>query len=67
MGKEIIMNQENETNPRKLSYTGAGMGIGLVVGGLLGLLIDNLAFSAGGGMVLGLAIGLALENRRQNQ
>jgi F0F1-type ATP synthase assembly protein I len=61
------MNQENETTRRKLSYTGAGMGIGLVVGGLLGLLIDNLAFSAGGGMVLGLAIGLALENRRQDQ
>ncbi len=61
------MNQENETNPRKFSYTGAGMGIGLIVGGLLGLLIDNLALSAGGGMVLGLAIGLALENRRQNQ
>lgn len=43
------------------------MGIGLVVGGLLGLLIDNLAFSAGGGMILGLAVGLALEKRRRNQ
>jgi hypothetical protein len=40
------------------------MGIGLVVGGVLGLLIDNLAFSAGGGMVLGLAIGYALDQRR---
>jgi F0F1-type ATP synthase assembly protein I len=40
------------------------MGIGLVVGGVLGLLIDNLAISAGGGMVLGLAIGAALDQRR---
>jgi F0F1-type ATP synthase assembly protein I len=61
------MSQENSTKTSKWTYTGAGMGIGLVVGGLLGLLIDNLAFSAGGGMVLGLAVGLALEKRRQNQ
>jgi hypothetical protein len=40
------------------------MGLGLLMGGLLGLLIDNLAFSAGGGMILGLAIGTALESRR---
>jgi hypothetical protein len=40
------------------------MAIGLVVGGLVGLLTDNLAISAGGGMVLGLAIGAALEQRR---
>ena len=48
----------------RISYTSAGMGLGLVFGGILGLLIDNLAFSAGGGMILGLAIGLALENRK---
>jgi hypothetical protein len=34
---------------------------------VLGLLIDNLAFSAGGGMILGLAMGLALENRRRRE
>jgi F0F1-type ATP synthase assembly protein I len=67
MDKELLMSEENHSQPAKFTYTGAGMGIGLVVGGLLGLLIDNLAFSAGGGMVLGLAIGLALENRRQDQ
>ncbi len=61
------MTQENKTKTTKLTYTGAGMGIGLVVGGLLGLLIDNLAFSAGGGMILGLAVGLALEKRRRNR
>jgi uncharacterized membrane protein (Fun14 family) len=31
------------------------------------LLIDNLAFSAGSGMILGLVIGLALEKRRVSQ
>jgi F0F1-type ATP synthase assembly protein I len=57
---------KNETNPKKARFSimGAAMGLGLLVGGILGLLVDNLAFSAGGGMVLGLAIGTALENRR---
>ena len=61
------MSQDAQSNTVRWTYTGAGMGIGLVVGGLLGLLIDNLAFSAGGGMILGLAMGLALEKRRKNQ
>lgn len=57
-----------DTKPKKIrrtTYTAAGMGIGLVLGGVLGLLIDNLAVSAGGGMILGLAVGLALEKKRQ--
>lgn len=60
------MSQDNASN-KSASYTivGAGMGIGLVLGGILGLLIDNLAFSAGGGMILGFAVGLALEKSRQ--
>jgi hypothetical protein len=60
------MSQEENTK-RTANYTivGAGMGIGLVLGGILGLLIDNLAFSAGGGMILGLAVGLALERKKQ--
>jgi hypothetical protein len=48
----------------RISYTSAGMGFGLVLGGFLGLLIDNLAFPAGGGMILGLAFGLALDKRK---
>lgn len=62
------MSQESTTN-KSANYTivGAAMGIGLVVGGIMGLLIDNLAFSAGGGMILGLAFGLALEKKRQAQ
>ncbi len=59
------MSPENETKkPGRISYTSAGMGLGLVLGGILGLLIDNLAFSAGGGMILGLAFGLAVEKRK---
>jgi F0F1-type ATP synthase assembly protein I len=61
------MSSENETNkPARISYTAGGMALGLVFGGILGLLIDNLAFSAGGGMILGLAIGLALEKRKES-
>jgi hypothetical protein len=61
------MNQENQSKKFRLTYTGAGMGIGLVLGGITGLLIDNLAFSAGSGMILGLTIGYALEKLQQRQ
>lgn len=51
-------------NPqKKISYTALGPAIGLIFGGLVGLLIDNLIIFAGGGMLLGLAIGAALDNR----
>jgi F0F1-type ATP synthase assembly protein I len=63
--KEKKMSQDLKAKKTyKPTYLGAGMGAGLVLGGILGLLIDNLAFSAGGGMILGLAVGLALERRR---
>jgi hypothetical protein len=39
------------------------MAIGLVLGGLVGLLIDNMIIFAGGGLVLGLAIGYAMDAR----
>jgi F0F1-type ATP synthase assembly protein I len=61
--EKMTENTENN-NQAKISIKGICMGLGLLLGGLLGLLIDNLAFSAGGGMILGLAIGTALENRR---
>jgi hypothetical protein len=53
-------------DPKKarISIMGAVMGAGLLLGGILGLVLDNLAIFAGGGMVLGLAVGTALENRR---
>jgi hypothetical protein len=54
----------NGQSSMKFSYTALGLSIGLVFGGIIGLIIDNLIFFAGGGMVLGLAIGTALDNRR---
>jgi hypothetical protein len=49
---------------RRISYTALGMSIGLIFGGIVGLVIDNLVIFAGGGLVLGLAIGSAMESRR---
>ena len=57
------MSKNNESQ-RKISYTALGMSIGLILGGIVGLIIDNMVIFAGGGLVLGLAIGSALDNRR---
>jgi uncharacterized membrane protein len=43
------------------AFTALGLGIGLVLGGLVGLLVGNPIIFAGGGLVLGLAIGSALD------
>ncbi len=40
------------------------MGLGLVVGGLFGLIMENMVLFAGGGIILGLAIATAIENSR---
>jgi hypothetical protein len=48
---------------KKISYTAIGLAIGLIFGGLVGLIIDNMIIFAGGGMMLGLAIGAALDTR----
>ena len=45
-------------------FTSLGLGIGLVLGGLVGILIGNPIIFAGGGLVLGLAIGTALDRSR---
>jgi hypothetical protein len=50
-------------NQRRISYKAIGLAIGLVLGGVVGLIIDNMIIFAGGGMVLGFAIGAALDNR----
>ena len=55
---------QNSTQP-KISFTALGMAIGLVIGGIIGLLIDSTVISAGGGMILGLAVGAALDNRNK--
>jgi len=57
------MSQENNTQ-KKISYTALGLALGLILGGIVGLVIDNMIIFAGGGLVLGLAIGSALDNRR---
>lgn len=54
---------KNQNNRYLKSYKGLGMGIGLIFGGLVGLLIGDVIIYAGGGMVLGLAIGTALDSR----
>lgn len=47
------------------SRMGLFMALGLVLGGLVGLTMDNLVVFSGGGMMVGLAIGIALEKRQQ--
>jgi hypothetical protein len=53
----------NNQSSIKIPYKGLGMAIGLVLGGLVGLLIDNMIIFAGGGMVVGLAIGTYMDSR----
>lgn len=53
----------NQKSYRRMRYTGLGMAIGLVFGGLVGYLIDNPVIFAGGTMVLGFAIGSAIDSR----
>ena len=55
---------KNTNSGIRISYTALGMSIGLILGGIVGLVIDNMVIFAGGGLVLGLAIGSALDNRR---
>ena len=56
---------QNKNTKRRISCTALGMSIGLILGGIVGLVIDNLVIFAGGGLVLGPAIGSAPENRRK--
>jgi hypothetical protein len=51
---------KNQSSVR-ITYKGVGMAIGLILGGLIGLIIGNLVIFAGGGMVVGFAIGAALD------
>ena len=55
---------DSQTKNARVSVMGSSMALGLVLGGLVGILIDNMIIFAGGGMVLGLAVGTALESRR---
>ncbi len=59
------MSIKNNQPQFKISYTALGLAIGLILGGIVGLIIDNMIIFAGGGLVLGLAIGTALESRHK--
>ena len=58
------MARNGSGSSRTVSHAGLGAAIGLVLGGLIGILMDNMIIFAGGGMVLGVAIGSALDSRR---
>lgn len=47
-----------------ISYKGLCMGLGIIFGGLVGVFIGNPIIFAGGGLVLGFAIGSAIDNRK---
>lgn len=55
---------KNLTSSGSMKFTGIGLAVGLVFGGLVGILIGNPIIFAGGGMVLGYAIGSALDKRK---
>ena len=58
------MSQETENRSSKtVSYIGLCLAMGLIIGGGAGLAVGNVAF-AGGGLVIGLAIGTAIERRQ---
>ena len=58
------MKMESQTKKARFSLMGSAMALGLVLGGLVGILIDTMIIFSGGGMILGLAVGTALESRR---
>ena len=47
-----------------LKSAGLSAAVGLVFGGLVGLLIGNPVVFAGGGMIIGIAVSTALDQRR---
>lgn len=55
-------NMSHNTSKSERSYKTVGLALGLVLGGLIGWLIGNPIIFAGGGLVLGLAIGSAVDN-----
>ena len=55
----------NQATKKGISYTGICLALGLVFGGIIGFVIGNMVIFAGGGLVIGLAIGSALDNRNQ--
>lgn len=50
--------------PDGCHYTILSLAIGLFLGEVVGLIVDDMIIFASGGLVLGLAVGFAFENRR---
>jgi hypothetical protein len=60
------MSQEYENrSSSRVNIVGLSMAIGLIIGGAIGLTLGNIAF-AGGGLVVGLAIGTAIERHKEH-
>lgn len=59
-----MTNKYQQKSERGIRYRELGLSIGLVFGGLIGTLIGNPIIFAGGTMVLGFAIGAALDKWR---
>ena len=48
-----------------MNYKGIGMAIGLIFGWAIGSLVGNPMIFAGGTMILGFAIGTAIDQRKR--
>jgi hypothetical protein len=59
-------NKNKQGLPSNITYKGLGIAIGLVFGGILGLITGDMIIFPGGGLVLGFAIGAAMDNRKKN-
>ena len=73
-GEGQMSSESGNKERQEISYLGLGMSVGMVLGGLFGIvygiLLDNMAFMTvwvGGGLVLGLSIGAALEARKKEK
>jgi uncharacterized membrane protein len=62
----MMSENKNRQLSGRMKFSGIGLAIGLVFGGLVGVLIGNPIIFAGGTMVLGFAIGAALDRRRSS-
>jgi F0F1-type ATP synthase assembly protein I len=69
-----VSSDSGEESRLETSYLALGMSVGLILGGafgiLYGILLDNMAFMAigvGGGLVIGLSVGTALEARKKEK
>ena len=59
------MNNHKKQAGHSFKFAGLGAAIGLIFGGLVGFLIGNPIVFAGGGMILGVALGTSFDQRRE--